>query len=67
MEAITAWHRPHETRGTLRNIKEPQHSKQQTVEKLTKKEKKGNGEEIKNYHHDHVYLWDPFLLWETVF
>ncbi len=40
MEAITAWHRPHETRITLRNIEELQRSKQQTVEKLTKRRKK---------------------------
>lgn len=61
-EPITAWHRPHETRRTLKNIEEPQRSKQQTVEKLTKKEKKGNWEERKNYHHDHVSLMRNSLL-----
>ncbi len=67
MEAITAWHRPHETRITLRNIEELQRSKHQTVEKLTKRRKKETEKTEKTTTTDHVYLWDLFLLWETVF
>lgn len=58
-EPITAWHRPHEIRGTLRNREEPQRSKlhnRQLGEKIKNRgRKKENWEENKdgeNYHHE---------------